>query len=51
MTLEKAKEEQNKTLRLIPMGLWRRFKGKCGTEGISLTQGFIEAANLWLEKD
>ena len=51
MTLEDAQKEQNQTLRLVPMGIWRRFKAKCAKEGITMTQGFIEAANDWLEKD
>lgn len=56
MTIKEAKTEQNQTLANVPIGLWARFKAKCAMRrvkepGFTMTQGFIEAANLWLEKD
>jgi hypothetical protein len=52
--MTKVNEEiklQNQTLANIPIILWRRFKSRCVDKGITLPQGFIEAANDWLEKD
>jgi hypothetical protein len=51
MTLKETKKEMDKTLRKVPVGIWCRFKGRCGERNINLTQGFIEAVNLWLEKN
>lgn len=51
MTLKETKTEQNQTLSNVPLGLWRRFKSKCAVKGITMTQGFIEAANEWLSKE
>ena len=50
-TIEAAKAEMDKTIKSIPIVLWARFKGKCGTKQLTITQGFIEAVTEWLEKD
>jgi hypothetical protein len=51
MTIKDTKTEQNQTLANVPIVFWRRFKTKCVSKGITMTQGFMEAATLWLERD
>ena len=51
MTIKEIKTEQNQTLANVPVIFWRRFKAKCASEGLTMTQGFIEAVTLWFEKD
>ena len=51
MTVETIKAEMDKTIKSIPVVLWARFKSRCAAKGLSITQGFIEAVTLWLEKD
>lgn len=51
MTIGSVKEEMDKTIKSIPVVLWARFKGKCGTKQLSITQGFISAVTEWLAKD
>ena len=48
--VNEEKELQNQTLANVPIGIWRRFKSKCAEKGITMTQGFIEAADMWLAK-
>lgn len=51
MTLKETKTEQNQTLANVPLDIWRKFKSKCATEGITMTAGFIEAVTLWMNKE
>ena len=55
MTFKETKTEQNQTLANVPLGIWARFKAKCALRrikepGFTMTMGFIEAANDWLNK-
>ena len=51
MTIEEIKETQDKSVKKVPVVLWNRFVGKCKTNGMTVTQGIIEALNLWLNND
>jgi len=51
MTLKEFQETTVATIRNMPIGLWRRFMGKCKTNGLTAAQGAIEAFNDWLEKE
>ena len=50
MTYKETKTEQNQTLSMVPLSIWRKFKAKCATEGITMTEGFIEAVTMWMDK-
>ncbi|MCK5611934.1 hypothetical protein KAR91_59240 [Candidatus Pacearchaeota archaeon] len=49
MILKEVKTEQNQTLSMVPLGIWRKFKSKCAEKGITMTAGFIEAVTKWME--
>lgn len=44
-------ETMDKSVRKVPIVLWNRFVGKCKTNGMTVTQGIIEAINLFLTKE
>ena len=41
----------DKSIRNIPIGLWMKFVGHCHSKGMTVTQGIIEAINLYLDKE
>ena len=43
-------EVADKSIRDIPLGIWMRFVGKCHGQGMTVTQGIIEAVTLWMYK-
>jgi len=51
MTHEETKTEQNQTLSRVPLETWRKFKIECAKEGVTMTQGFIDAFNIWKERN
>lgn len=51
MTTDKIKELQDKSIRNVPIVLWNRFAGGCKAKGMTVTEGIIEALNMWLNKD
>ncbi len=51
MTYRETKTEQNQTLSMVPLGIWRKFKSRCAEKGITMTTGFIEAVTLWMNKE
>ncbi len=51
MTYCETKTEQNQTLSNVPLEVWRKFKIECAKEGITMTQGFIDAFNLYKERN
>lgn len=50
MTIKSIKTEMDKTIKSIPVVLWVRFKSRCASKELSITQGFIEAITEWLIK-
>ena len=50
MTAKDIKKEQNQTLANVPVVFWREFKGACVAKGITMTEGFIAAAKLWMKE-
>jgi hypothetical protein len=51
MSIEDLKTEQNQTLSMVPLGIWRKFKSRCAEKGITMTAGFVEAVTLWMNKE
>jgi len=39
----------DKSIRNVPIGIWQKFVGRCIGQGKTVTQGIIEALNLWME--
>ena len=46
-----AEVAKDKTIKQVHEVFWARFKAKCVIKQITVTQGFMEAVTLWLEKD
>lgn len=44
-------EVADKSIRNVPLGLWCRFVGNCKSQNKTVTEGIIEAINLYLLKD
>ena len=38
----------DKSIRKVPIGLWQKFVGKCHGEGKTVTEGIVDAINLYL---
>ena len=51
MTAKEIKTTQDKSIRDVPVVLWNRFVGRCKTNGKTVTEGIIEALNMWLSKE
>lgn len=51
MTAKEVLETQSKSIKNVPIILWNRFVGACKTEGKTVTEGIIDAINLYLEKN
>jgi hypothetical protein len=48
MTAKEIQETQDKSIKKVPVILWARFVGACKTDQKTVTEGIIEAINLWL---
>lgn len=43
------KDLQDKSIKKMPRVLWQRFVGRCKTKGMTVTEGMIQAINMFLE--
>ena len=49
MTYNETKTEQNQTLSKVPLNEWQDFKIECAKQGVTMTEGFLKAKNIWKE--
>ena len=50
MTIKEIQETQDKSIKKVPVKLWARFVGACKTEQMTVTQGIIEAFDMFLDR-